>query len=196
MNAPLSTLTDEQLCEVIAKRAGSPAEASMASAAFDDLYRRYARWLLSYLVSRVKKADLEDIAQVVWQRVWERMETGFRGGKFQVWMFFIARNYLIDLSRRPAMDLLSTDSALADARDNRPEASMEQTEQQNQLERCLGKLNRQAAAVVRLRLNGESYEEICQKLSIPKSRAYKLLQQARETLTEWMTGTATAAVGA
>lgn len=179
----LPTRSDEQLCEAITRRQSGAEALQEATRAFDELYSRYARWLLSYLVSRVKKSDLEDVAQVVWQRVWERAETSFRGGRFQVWLFFIAKNYLIDRSRRAKMDTLSSaDSSLADVRDTRPEAPMEAADENRQLAKGLKRLPPQMAEIVTRRLDGESYEDICQKLSIPKSRAYKLLQQARQTL--------------
>ncbi|MCC7424615.1 MAG: RNA polymerase sigma factor [Planctomycetaceae bacterium] len=186
MTSP-TPLTDEQLCEALTRRQAGDEAYAEATRSFDELYRRYARWLLSYLVSRVKKCDLEDVAQVIWQRVWERAETSFRGGRFQVWLFFIAKNYLIDRSRRAKVDLLSSaDSTLADKRDTRPEAGMEEAERNQQLASGLERLPKQTAEIVTRRLDGESYEEICRKLSIPKSRAYKLLQQARQALTDWM----------
>ena len=188
--------TDEQLCDTIARRRTGGDAQSDAERAFDEIYRRYARWLLSYLASRVKKCDIEDVAQVIWQRVWERAETSFRGGRFQVWLFFIAKNYLIDRSRRAKMDLLSSaDSALADARDTRPEADMEQSEQNAQLATQLGQLPPVSAEIVTARLNGESYEAICRRLSISKARAYKLFLNARQSLTDWFaepTGSAVA----
>jgi len=186
-------LTDEQLCEVISRRNTTAAALTQGTDAFNELYSRYARWLLAYLVSRVRRADLEDVAQVIWQRVWERIETGFHGGKFQVWLFFIARNYLIDLSRRYQTERLGdAESSLADPRDTRPESPMIQQEQNSRLQAALSRLGETMEQVVTRRLNGESYDSICEALSIPRSKAYKLLQQARVSLSEWMAGSALA----
>src|SRR5262245_41296296 len=131
----LSTLTDEQLAEVVIARTQSAEAFQRATDSFEELYSRHSRWLLSYLAVRVDRSDLDDINQVVWQRVWERIEQGFRGGKFQVWLFFIARNHLIDLSRRPKIDLYGDSVALlVDSRSTQPDVILEDREQHTQLE--------------------------------------------------------------
>ncbi len=187
MSASLKTHSDEQLAAILIDRNRDDASFERATSAFTELYERHSRWLLSYLAGRVKWHDLDDVHQVVWQRVWERVETGFRGGRFQVWLFFIARNHLIDLGRRLKMELLNefTSSTLM-APGNGPEQAMEEADEQAALERCLSKLGGEAAEVAMRRLRGESYETITTKLAITRGKAYKLLRQARVALTGWL----------
>ncbi len=187
MSTSLNCLSDEQLCYAIARRHEDGSVDGLAKESFEELYGRYARWLLAYLSSRVRRQELEDVAQVVWQRVWERAETGFRGGKFQVWLYFIARNHLIDLSRRHRTERLGdSEATVADPRDNRPESGLEEGEQHERLQLGLRKLSPETREVVTRRLDGQSYETICQHLAMPKGKAYKLLQQAREFLEQWL----------
>lgn len=198
MSTKLTTLNDEQLAQVIISRRENDAAFQRATESFNELYSRHSRWLLSYLSVRVDRNDLDDIHQVVWQRVWERIEEGFRGGKFQVWLFFIARNHLIDLSRRPRVDLYGdAEASLVDSRSSQPDVILENREQQAALEESLKRLKGKTAEVVARRLRGESYEDICTSLSITKARAYKLLRQARIVLTDWLNagGTTQAAIG-
>lgn len=187
--------SDEQLCETMARRDDSAEAFAQATSAFNEIYSRYARWLLAYLVSRVRKSELEDVAQVVWQRVWERVGVAFHGGKFQVWLFFIARNYLIDLSRRRQPERLGeAEDALPDPRGVEPQSALILREQSERLQSGLARLSATMRQVVSRRLNGESYEAICEALAIPRSKAYKLQQQARTSLADWLSRSSLAPV--
>src|SRR5262245_24161416 len=92
--------TDEQLTGLIVCRDSSDETWQVARNACEELYVRHARRLLAFLSARVHGSDLEDIHQGIWERVWERLPDGFHGGNFRAWLFQIARNYLIDHSRK------------------------------------------------------------------------------------------------
>ena len=187
MDANLEGMTDESLAGLISGRDESAAALSLAHDGFAVIYRRHAKWLASFLISRVGRNDLDDVQQVIWQRVWERLPASFTGGKLQVWIFYIARNYIIDLSRRQKLELIGEkDAQIADRRSSHPALLLDEQERSAMLTASLSRLNRQAAEVVERRLNGESYEEICEQMAIPRARAYKLLQQAKTLLTDSM----------
>ena len=71
-----------------------------AGQAFIELYNRHYTLLRAFIAARAGRSDADDIAQEVWQRVWQHLPTRFRGGNFRAWVHEIARNYLIDCSRR------------------------------------------------------------------------------------------------
>lgn len=175
--------TDETLAELVAARHESDQAATEATRAFEELYRRHSQWLLSILAARVHRNDVEDMHQVVWQRVWDRAATGFRGGRFQVWLYHIARNHLIDCSRRRKESPMGAIDANLPATEKEPPSSrLEQAEAMNQLHDGLAKLGKRAARVMRLRLDGAGFDLICRELRISRQRAYRLLYEARIAL--------------
>jgi RNA polymerase sigma-70 factor, ECF subfamily len=171
--------SDEDLAAVIAERGGSD---PTARDAFAQLYERHARPLLSFLSTRIRRNDLDDLHQEVWQRVWKHLPDGFRGGHFRGWLFQIARNSLIDHGRRKRPDRLDEEEALPDVRLDAPEASLVEHERMEALKRCLERLTAEAAALVRARLGGESYPDLCQRLGLRPERAHKLFHLAKDQL--------------
>jgi len=67
-------LTDEELAGVVAGRRKPHADEQGATAAFEELYDRYASRLLAYLSARRSLGDVEDLHQAVWMRVWDRIK--------------------------------------------------------------------------------------------------------------------------
>ena len=174
-------VSDEQMAELIQRRDESTDAMQKAAECFEQLYARHARLLLAFLSSRVKRSDLEDVHQGVWQKVWQNLPSRFRGGNFRAWMHQIARNHLIDLSRKKKPDELP--EGIEAVGSERPEDPMEDAERQEILARCLEKLQENMAEIVRSRLSGEDYNTICERMEIKAARAHKLFFQAREQLT-------------
>jgi RNA polymerase sigma-70 factor (ECF subfamily) len=176
--------SDEELA-VRAARPRTPAAALRgAHEAFDALYERHARPLLAFLAGRVRRSDLSDVQQVVWQRVWEHLEDKFEGGSFRGWLFQIARNYLIDLSRRQRP--VPTEASL-DRTDDKavpPEEVLLDQERQQLLRRCLKRLPAKQAELVRGRLGGEDYEAIGSRLGLTPAQAHKMFHTAKTALQE------------
>lgn len=182
--APLQQQTDEDLARLVAQQNENSAAAGTARDAFAELYQRHSPWLLSVLSARVHRNDLEDAHQVVWQRVWSRAETGFRGGRFQVWLYHIARNHVIDCSRRlSARPMGEFAETVVSPGSEAVEDRLEQAESMEILRDCIGRLGGRAAQVVRLRLEGRSFSQICEQLQITRKRAYRLMHEARAALT-------------
>jgi RNA polymerase sigma-70 factor (ECF subfamily) len=174
--------TDEELA-TRAARPRTPASAlSAAQQAFDALYERHARPLLAFLAGRVRRSDLGDVSQVVWQRVWEHLEDKFDGGSFRGWLFQIARNYLIDLSRRKQPVVVEQLPDRTDDKAKRPDEVFLGREQQQLLQRCLERLPAKQAELVRGRLGGEDYEEVGSRLGLTPAQAHKLFHTAKTAL--------------
>jgi RNA polymerase sigma-70 factor (ECF subfamily) len=160
-----------------------------AGQAFIELYNRHYTLLRAFIASRAGRSDADDVAQEVWQRVWQYLPTRFRGGNFRAWVHEIARNYLIDCSRRQKTrpQLTSEFSRETDHSAHAPSTRIEEAEKASALKRCLDQLgqnNADAAKVVRAITAGENYVEICERFSIPKDRAYMLFHQAKKQLTQ------------
>jgi RNA polymerase sigma factor (sigma-70 family) len=174
--------TDEQLAETVAQRDQSEDAWQQARAACGKLYGRHARQLLAFLAGRVRRADLEDVHQAVWERVWQHLAAGFHGGSFRGWLYQLTRNYVIDQERKKRPDRLGDDGEPVDPRGGRPEDSMMQAEDMRILSQCLKQLDERSAAVVRSRLAGEGYEAICARLSLSMEVAHKVFHRAKEQL--------------
>jgi RNA polymerase sigma factor (sigma-70 family) len=174
--------SDEHLAAIVARRGLSEAAMFAARDAFGRLYERHARRLLAFLAARVRRDDLEDLHQEVWQRAWRALPEGFDGGNFRAWLHRIARNTLIDLGRRKQPEPLGDDETLVDPRGARPDESLIERERMVDLKRCLDQLGVEAAELVRARLAGEGYAEICARRGLTAARAHKLFHQAKQYL--------------
>jgi RNA polymerase sigma-70 factor (ECF subfamily) len=174
--------SDEQLAEIIARRQQPDGCWQAARRACEQLYLRHARRLLSFLSARVSRNDLEDTHQAIWQKVWHRLPGGFHGGNFRAWLYQIARNHLIDARRKKKLKTAKDEALDVEGRESEAEIVIVEREENAILERCLAKLSDDAARVVRARLAGESYGEICRRTGWKLDRAQKLFLQAKHLL--------------
>jgi RNA polymerase sigma-70 factor, ECF subfamily len=174
---------DEHLADCVVHQKDSAAALLAAQAAFEQLYRRHASRLLGFLASRVQRSDLDEVHQDVWLRVWERLPRSFHGGDFSAWLYQTTRHYLIDRSRKKRPLPLGDDADFADDRPAPDEVLVEQ-ERRAALVHCLGRLEVRAAELVRSRLAGDSYEEICPRLGLKPESAHKMFYRAKAILRE------------
>jgi RNA polymerase sigma-70 factor (ECF subfamily) len=69
-------------------------------AAFDELMRRYKRPVVNFVFRMLGNAeDADDIAQEVFVRVYQNLDTYQPDTKFSTWLFALARNAAIDRLR-------------------------------------------------------------------------------------------------
>jgi RNA polymerase sigma factor (sigma-70 family) len=173
---------DERLAKVVAERNQPQADWRAAQQACEQLYMRHARKLLAFLAARVSRSDLEDIHQGVWEKVWQRLPEAFHGGNFRAWLFQITRNYLVDLSRKKTPRFPGDHALDRPGREQAADVQMAEQERTAILRRCLARLSADAANLVRSRLAGEAYEEICKRLGWKTARAHKLFHEAKQQL--------------
>ena len=65
--------------------------------AADRLIRSHDRWVRSIVYSVTGRVDLvDDVAQQVWTRVWQRLDTLREPRRMRSWLYNIARNASID----------------------------------------------------------------------------------------------------
>lgn len=179
---PAEASTDEQLAATIARRLNSEAAMQAARAACERLYDRHARPLAAFLAARAPRGELEDIHQRIWERVWHRIPGGFHGGNFRAWLYQIARHEIIDQVRRRRPEAIDHESGLADPRSLAPDDGLIERERMALLSRCLEHLEPDAAGLVRARLAGEGYPEICARLGMSPQRAHRLFHQVKAQL--------------
>lgn len=181
-NRPQDSEADAQLAAIIARRGSSEFAMEAARVAFGKLYEWHARRLLAFLAARVRRDDLDDLNQEVWQRAWRALPDGFDGRNFRAWLHTIARHALIDHGRRKRPEPLREDAMLLDPSGHRPDEPLIEQERMAALKRCLDQLGAEATALVRGRLAGEGYPEICLRLGMTSEKAHKLFHQAKTYL--------------
>jgi RNA polymerase sigma factor (sigma-70 family) len=179
MSSPTPESTDEQLARSARHR--DPEVLELAQDACRELYRRYARPLLAFLAARLPYSDLEDAHHEVWVRVWQHLPDRFDGSHFRGWLYTIARNHLADRARAHRLTADLPDDR-PDAHQGCPDEELMEQERRRILENCLKKLDAVQAQLVRGRLGGEDYPDLCARLGLVPARAHKLFHAAKAQL--------------
>ena len=167
----------------------------------DQLIDTYQHRLMRYLMFLTSKRETaEDLFQEVWIRVLRRGSQYNGKARFDTWIFTIARNLVIDLSRKRTM--ASLDEMRAGGEDDRPFEIAEESpspldryefkENAAELAEVLGGLEPNYREVLTLRFHEEmSLDQIatltCAPLSTVKSRLYRGLAALRPALIELRT---------
>jgi RNA polymerase sigma-70 factor (ECF subfamily) len=164
----------------------------------DQLIETYQHRLMRYLMFLTSKREVaEDLFQEVWIRVLKRGSQYNGKARFDTWIFTIARNLVIDLSRKRTMASLDEMREGSEDSDSRPfeivqdgPSPLEQfqtREDASQVAAVLLTLDRSYREVLTLRFHEEmSLEEIatvtCAPLSTVKSRLYRGLAALKPEL--------------
>ena len=158
-------------------------------AGFDELMRRYKRPVMSFVFRVLGNAeDAEDIAQDVFVRVYQKLDTYRTETKFSTWLFAMARNAAIDRmrwrARHPTESIESTPEIAM------PSGTAEEVgarEIGGQIAAAVARLPEdQRTALVLCEYQGMSYAEIagvmrCSQKSV-ESRLYRAKLILREAL--------------
>lgn len=150
----------------------------------DSLYRDHARPLQLWLATRVPPSNVDDASQAVWSRVVEHYEEKFDGGNFRAWMFQIARNYLVDESRRrklmPVPD--ETEMVRPDRRAREPYEILIDREYRSRLAACIERLGELRKAIVKARAEGLDYDEFVAEMNLSNQQASQHFFAAKKLL--------------
>jgi RNA polymerase sigma-70 factor (ECF subfamily) len=167
--------------------------------AFDYLVRRHHRAVyntICHLLGDLTEA--EDLTQQTFLRIYQSSATYTPTAKFTTWMFTILRNLVFNEMRRRqrkptstlehADDQGNTTSSLADTLPSPEESPHEATlrvELEDQIQSALQSLpENQRLAILLMRNENLSYEEIASVLETSVSSVKSLIFRARESLRE------------
>ena len=164
------------------------------TAAFEQLIERHQA-LVAGTVARMlgSNADVEDIAQQVFIRVWKSAGRYVARAKFTTWLLKIARNLVFNEMRRAKrhphlpvqIDPEAEEIPLKDEQTAAPDATLLQSELQQAIEDAIGLLpETQRMALVLRRYEELSYEEIADVLDLSVPAVKSLLFRARTELRE------------
>ncbi|MEP7058192.1 MAG: sigma-70 family RNA polymerase sigma factor [Caldimonas sp.] len=157
--------------------------------AFTELVIRYQRpiYNASYWVVR-KAEDANDVAQIVFLKVMERIDDYDPRYKFFSWIYRIAVNESLNLLRRNGRtDEFDEELDVAGPEHDTPEARLGELEISSRIRSTLMTMSTNDRTVIMLRHFSEcSYEEIGQILELDektvKSRLFEARQRLRELL--------------
>ena len=166
--------------------------------AFEQLIERHQA-LVAGTVARMlgSNADVEDIAQQVFIRVWKSAGRYVARAKFTTWLLKITRNLVFNEMRRakrhPHLPVQIEPDAeeipLKDEQTAPPDASLLQSELQQAIENAITLLpDTQRMALVLRRYEELSYEEIADVLDLSVPAVKSLLFRARTELRERLRG--------
>ena len=164
------------------------------TSAFEQLIERHQA-LVAGTVARMlgSNADVEDIAQQVFIRVWKSAGRYVARAKFTTWLLKITRNLVFNEMRRvkrhphlPAqIEPEGDEIPLKDEQMTSPDATLLQNELQKAIETAISLLpDTQRMALVLRRYEELSYEEIADVLELSVPAVKSLLFRARTELRE------------
>lgn len=157
-------------------------------AAFKALYDRTSAKLFGVTLRILSnRTEAEDALQEVFIKVWQRAE-GYRpdAASPMTWLITIARNHAIDKvrARRGGHTDIEEAFDLADSGMN-PEQSAINTDDGNRIDDCMKSLKPdRAEAVRRVYVEGESYNELADRLSVPLNTVRTWLRRSLLALRE------------
>jgi RNA polymerase sigma-70 factor, ECF subfamily len=160
--------------------------------AFEQLVERH-QTLVAGTVARMlgSNADVEDIAQQVFIRVWKSARRYVPRAKFTTWLLKITRNLVFNELRRSKRHVHvplqsepgAEESALKDESNPAPDASLLEKELQRAIEEAIKQLpESQRMALVLRRYEQLSYEQIAEVLDLSVPAVKSVLFRARTEL--------------
>jgi len=129
--------------------------------------------------------DAEDLTQETFIRLFQDLRRGQRIDNLRAWLFRVAHNLAVDLSRRPCR-VHAAESGLADQvedlrKDSEPDAECRILERER-IDRVLARLSPQERHCMELRTEGLRYREIAEVLGIRVPTVQTVLRRAVQKL--------------
>lgn len=163
-------------------------------AAADRLVRDHDGWIRSAIYAVTGRPELvDDVAQQVWARVWERLDTLKEPGRLRSWLYSVARNAAIDASiserqRQARTNGLRVSAVSGPAGVDPAGAAVGEELQQTLLSavQALPAIYREPFAL--RHLQDWSYAEIGEVLGLPVETVETRLVRARRLLREMLQG--------
>lgn len=165
-----------------------------SQAAFGTLVRRYERPIVGLVLRMVRNRSVaEELAQDIFVKAYDRLDTYDQRRKFSSWLFKVAHNATIDHLRRRRIDTvpletteaddLQLSEVLAGPESEQPEDRALRREVGEALEAAIGELRPAYREVLLLRFgHGSSYDEIAEVTGLPLGTVKTHLHRARKEL--------------
>lgn len=137
--------------------------------AYEELYDRYKRPLVAYVLKKLNKEDTYDLIHDLWGRIWEKRETLEVKGTVVSYLFKAARNGIIDHMAKSVHSqryLSSIETIVTPNWESKADYQVREKMFMNQIEQVLNKYSDKAQSIVRLRMEGYNNTEIAEKLSV------------------------------
>jgi RNA polymerase sigma-70 factor (ECF subfamily) len=150
----------------------------------DALVREHSQPLRLWLAPRVARNELDNASQEVWLRVSKHYDDRFDGDNFRAWLFQIARNYLIDESRRRRLTPVPDETKMVrpDQRAREPHEILIDLERRSHLAACIEKLGEPRKTIVKARAAGMDYEEFVAEVNLSNQQASQHFFAAKKLL--------------
>ena len=156
------------------------------TAAFRDLYSRYANSILAFLASRCPPGlSAEDLAQEVWTKVHTSL-TSARNEHFRGWIFRIADHLLVDQLRRRQTRRKHGAAETPFPEDFDPKALANGADPRVELlQDCLKKLGSEfVSTILRNKVHGETPAQIAEADGIKQATVYTRVSRGMELLSD------------
>ncbi|HSW46905.1 MAG TPA: RNA polymerase sigma factor [Phycisphaerae bacterium] len=163
--------------------------------AMSEFVRRHDRWVRGVVFGVLgRRADLEDVAQQVWMKVWREARQLEDTGRWRPWLYRIARNAAFDAGRSIKRRQSAMDHLAARTGRTAPTApsAADRLRAEEQLVAMLGAIEALPAIYrepfVLKHLEGWSYKDIGELLDLPTDTVETRLVRARRLLRESLAG--------
>jgi len=154
--------------------------------AFEDVYKASSSFVYNVALRVVNnREDALEVAQEVFMIIHDKLKSFRFESSFKTWVYRITANYAINFAKKNsrAKTVPFEESFGEGAVESDAHAQMDQEDKSKLVERLLGELNPDQRACVVLRdIQGLSYEEIAQTLSININTVRSRLKRSREKL--------------
>lgn len=152
-------------------------------AAFDELFRRYERQLLGYLINMFSDIEFaRDICQDAFLKLLKRPPLFLAGADLKPWLFRVARNLAFDQLKRNRRQSALDDIQIPPS-EGTPADDYQLRDDIADLRRCLQQLTPELREVVSMRIYGNlTFREISETTKIPLGTALWRMQRAIKEL--------------
>ncbi len=165
--------------------------------AFEELYQRYTRRLVGFVVSLGAQYDTaDDISQKAWLKVIKHLENYSARGSFRAWLFTIARRLWLDqvrsawttrrVSKEETVSYRGADDEASEEGISRtvgPAAELAAQERQEFVHQALQELPKEMRETILLRIDGGmTYREIAEEMNCPLGTVSWRMREAQNRL--------------
>jgi len=176
--------SDQECLAILTANPRKHAAAEEALATLHTSYGRFLRLHLLRLYPGLRDADLDELCQETWMRVWKHLDARLRTEAFRSWLFRIGQNLAIDLFRRRKIQA-ETAWGERDLHESRPN-HVDAIADAEQFRECVEKLPPRLREFTRRLVNLDDDDEIAADMEKKKSRIYQLKSEVKTLLLNCM----------